>query len=590
MNWVKRFQGRLAGLTNAIARYPLTTLFLVAAAIVNAYGISRDENVTVWLLTFVVGAFLGAVSQAVYERYFSKTSARLAFLAAVLVLTAGYYLVIKQAPELSMELVIRTSVALFALLIAFIWIPAIKSKITFNQSFMITFKSLFNSLFFSGVIFAGIAIILGTFSILISEVDFEAYWHTANIVFVLFAPMYYLSLIPVFPGKAAGTASDERYEQVNKAAQCPKFLEILISYILIPLIAAYTFILVIYILKNITGEFWTDNLLEPMLVSYAITVIIVYILASDIENQFAIWFRKIFPKVLIPIVLFQIAASALNIADMGVTHTRYFVILFGIFAAISGVLLSFLPVRKNGIVAALLILFSLVAIIPPVDAFTVSRASQVGLIEDVLERNNMLQDGQIQANPSISKDDKQTIIHALQYLDFMGYTEKIAWLPEDFRLYQDFERVFGFSLDPHDSGDYKEPIHLWLNAAEPLHIGGYDYLLETYVFTGDDSEESFAIRDGGKTYQLKKEPRDGEILLKLADENGKELIRLETGKIFEKYAGYSGKDMLSFEEAVFAVENDEAKLSVIVKDATVDIMDSAYDRADIYVLIKIKRL
>ena len=55
MNWVKRFQGRLAGLTNAIARYPLTTLFLVAAAIVNAYGISRDENVTVWLLTFVVG-------------------------------------------------------------------------------------------------------------------------------------------------------------------------------------------------------------------------------------------------------------------------------------------------------------------------------------------------------------------------------------------------------------------------------------------------------------------------------------------------------------------------------------------------------
>src|SRR5690606_10259219 len=114
------------------------------------------------------------------------TSARLAFLAAVLVLTAGYYLVIKQAPELSMELVIRTSVALFALLIAFIWIPAIKSKITFNQSFMITFKSLFNSLFFSGVIFAGIAIILGTFSILISEVDFEAYWHTANIVFVLF--------------------------------------------------------------------------------------------------------------------------------------------------------------------------------------------------------------------------------------------------------------------------------------------------------------------------------------------------------------------------------------------------------------------
>ena len=55
----------------------------------------------------------------------------------VVLLTAGYYLIIMQAPSLSMEIEIRTAVALFALLIAFIWVPVIKSKISFNKSFMI---------------------------------------------------------------------------------------------------------------------------------------------------------------------------------------------------------------------------------------------------------------------------------------------------------------------------------------------------------------------------------------------------------------------------------------------------------------------
>ncbi len=36
-----------------------------------------------------------------------------------------------------------------------IWVPVIKSEISFNKSFMITFKSFFIALFFSGVIFAG---------------------------------------------------------------------------------------------------------------------------------------------------------------------------------------------------------------------------------------------------------------------------------------------------------------------------------------------------------------------------------------------------------------------------------------------------
>ena len=110
--------------------------------------------------------------------------------------------------------------------------------------------------------------------------------------------------------------------------------------------AVFTLILGVYIATNIAGDFWRDNLLEPMIVSYSITVILVYILASRLENRFAQLFRKIFPKVLVPIVIFQTIASIMKIGDMGVTHTRYYVIAFGIFAIASGILFSFLPVRK----------------------------------------------------------------------------------------------------------------------------------------------------------------------------------------------------------------------------------------------------
>jgi hypothetical protein len=44
MKAIGKLQDRLKGLTAAIARFPLTTLFLLAAAIINAYIIRRSTS------------------------------------------------------------------------------------------------------------------------------------------------------------------------------------------------------------------------------------------------------------------------------------------------------------------------------------------------------------------------------------------------------------------------------------------------------------------------------------------------------------------------------------------------------------------
>jgi hypothetical protein len=564
MKWLKKLQVRLAGLTDAIARFPLTTLFLLAAAILNAYMIGADQNESKYLMTFVLGAFLGAVAQVAYERFYSKQSFRLMFMGAAILLTAGYYLIIRSLPTLGLEIQIRTYAALFALLISFIWIPTIKSDFSFNKSFMISFKSFFNSLFFSGVLFAGVAIILGAIDLLIVSLDYKAYPQAANIIFILFAPMYFLSLIPVY------TRSNFNIQQqaIEKAAHTPKFLEILISYIVIPLISVFTLILVIYLVKNIGGEFWSDNLIEPMIVSYSITVILVYILASDLETKFAVLFRKLFPKILVPIVTLQIISSFITLTDTGITHTRYYVILYGIFAVASGIFLSFIPVRKNGMIALLLILFSIVSIVPPVDAFTISKNSQINTVKEILVKNGMLENNEIIPKDSIPDKDQEKLTNAIQYLWMLNYTEQISYLPKNFEPYKDFRSTFGFE-EYRDFGEYeKVPYTLvQLNQPIPINITGYDFFIQMDISLKNGKEEGqFQFEKDGKNYILSKEIDNGKANLTLMDENKKELLVFHTDEVFDKFSNYKGDNNISVEEATFMSENELAKITLIIQN------------------------
>ncbi len=583
MKWIRKLKDRIKGLTDAIARFPLTTMFLLAAAITDAYGISTEKDILKFLFPLAVGAFLSAVAQAAHERYFTKTAARFVLMGIVVLLTAGYYLIIRPAPKLSMEIEIRTAVALFAVLIGFIWVPTIKSKTSFNQSFMITFKSFFNSLFFSAVIYGGISIILAAFDQLIFRINTDAYPHTANIIFIIFAPMYFLSLIPVYPGANAKTPA----KKIDDAAHCPKFLEVLISYIIIPLIAVFTLILVIYIVKNIGGRFWQDNLLEPMLVSYSITVILTYILASDLENKFTILFRKIFPKVLVPIVLFQIASSILSLADTGVTHTRYYAILFGIFAAAAGVLLSFLPVRKNGVIAALLIVFAAVSIVPPVDAFTVSRNSQTNTLKNVLMKNNMLADNQIHPNGSISKKDQKTITYTVNYLSMMEYTKKIAWFPKDFKVYDDFKKTFGFEEYQQPAVNMNQGVYLGLKQPAPMKITGYDLFVQTDIYGKGGNETVCDFEKAGKTYTLRKDPANGQITV--YGKKDEKLITFKMKEIYNRFASYqSMKQTISVQEATFTKENSRAKITIVVQNVAVENQNPENNNALLNLFVGIK--
>ncbi len=353
----------------------------------------------------------------------------------------------------------------------------------------------------------------------------------------------------------------------------PSFLEVLISYIVVPLLAIYTLILVIYVVINFTGEFWTDNLLEPLLVSYAVIGILILILSYNLENRLVVMYRQIFPKVLVPIVVFQTIASLLKIREMGITHGRYYVILFGVFATITGLIFSFMKPKYHGYIAAVLLILVMISIVPPVDAFTISKNNQIALLEETLLENEMLREDEIIPNSNVSTDDRIVITKTAEYINNLGYQEEVTFLPENFNVYNDFSKVFGFNQtyspveDPQMSGQY-------------MYLDREDLVFETadaeitifqMLSVSEDQENApldslpFVVND--ETYELERELGDRYYTFIVREEDGTALIDFPLEEVFNEVfadAAEFQEATLDVNEATFTVKNDNIKLELLV--------------------------
>ncbi|MFA9464900.1 MAG: hypothetical protein ACERKN_11495 [Velocimicrobium sp.] len=581
---------KLRKVTLAMYRYPLTTVFLLTATIIGATSIAQAKDYEKLLLCCAVGAFLAALLQVVYERFWNKRVVCFFLMGGGLLLTFGYYLLISVVPTLRFDVRIRSYILLGVLAISFLWIPVIQNRISFNESFMIAFKAFFHAIFYAVIIFSGCSLIIMAIDSLIVPVNAKAYLHIANLVFVLFAPLFFLSRIPAYPGKDGDginlEKNDKKDKEIERAASCPKFLEVLISYILIPIESGFSVILLLYIIRSISGDFWTNNRMEPMLISYAISIIFLYILSSRINNKFSVFFRLIFPKILICIVILQITSSVIQAYKFGIIYSRYFAILFGIFAILSGLVMSIAPVQKNNLIAIMLIVVSLVSILPPIDAFTISQYSQKTRLKLVLEQNGMLNDNTIIPNESIEEADKEKIISSVEYLTRMDCTNQIVWMPENFKRYDDFYNTFGFNeSDLSQKNDWS---NVFLKDSLPIDIAGYDILVHTY--SNNMESKICDIHKGKNTYTLKNQTKENMRLIILVDESNQELIRFNLNDIFSKYQKFSNeKTELSMDEASFSIENEEAKLMIVVQNATSNRMgdDSDY-YMDCYILVHIE--
>jgi hypothetical protein len=603
MKRISRLRRKWQGLADTVNRFPLTIILLIAAAASNTIGIESDDNLvyTHLLITFLVGAAAFVVLQMLYERFFENPLLRLVFAVISVAGSVLYYLCIRNF-RWNTEISVRTIVLFFALLIAFLWIPVIRSRYNFNESFLVVFKGFFTTLLYDGVLYLGIVLIVSTINLLIRRLDDQILLHALNIIVLIVAPVYLLTLLPVYPGKRellldkAATSKPEEAEQttggqsvtyIRKMITPNKLLISLIAYVVIPITAAFTVILLLYIVINIRGTFWTDNLMEPLLVSYSITVIVVYLLASTIQHSFAKYFRRIFPKVLIPLVLFQTVSSILKISESGITYGRYYVILFGVFAVIAGICFCILPVHKNGVIAPILMGMALLSILPPVDAFTVSRTNQINRLEAVLMKNNMLTEDIITPKSDISEEDKEKIIKAVDYIIRMGYDKDLPYLSSYAGPFE-FERTFGFAQYSGEDGEYQS-FYASRNTAEPIPISEFDKMMQLNIYYAAPDIVSDPFEKNGTFYVIRYTHRTGAGQLILENVDGKELLSFDTDEIWKRFQEVSEKLSLPTKDMTFTKENEEAVITLVANSVSGSKGKDGSDlAADLFVFIRIK--
>lgn len=616
MKGIARLRDRWQVLIDTVIRFPLTIILLIAAAVSNAIAIESYDRMiySKLLVAFILGASVFVVLQMLFERFFENPALRLIFMVISIAAAVIYYLCI-QGSDWNLEITIRSMVIYFILLIAFLWIPVIQSRYNFNDSFMAVFKGFFVALLFDGVLFLGVVLIIGAINQLIFQINDNAIAHAFNLIFIFMAPTYLLTMLPVYPGekeltwplRESGSGSGNAEKDTDKASigeieiEKPsidfitkmvtpnKFLISLISYVIIPITAIFTIILLLYIIMNIGGEFWTNNLMEPLLVSYSITVIVVYLMTSTINNVFTKIFRKIFPKVLIPVVLFQTISSIMKITDVGITYGRYYVILFGIFATIAGALFCFLPVRKNGIIAPILIVLSLLSILPPVDAFTISKVNQINRLESVLKKNNMLIDDTIVPRADVSEEDQADIIKSVDYIINMEYNNDLPYLAS-YAKSLEFEKTFGFAKYGQTTGENRG-YYISRDTNDPIAISGYDVMLQMSVYNAapDTISNSFEIR--GASYMVHyTKPDKGPQTFILENAEGRELVRYEMNEIYQRFdEETSEKTLLPTKNMTFIKENEEAAITLVANSISYNKWaDSEESSADLFIFVQIK--
>lgn len=578
--------------TQVFGRFPLALLFTGLAAVFTMLSIQLDQD-TFFTEAIASGlaALLFAIGHLAVEGFLAeRKKLHLPLFSALFILAALYYVYLMQT-ELFVDQIssIRTLVLFFTLTVTFIALPTIRSSYAFSETLVAFIKSLFSSLLIAVVFYIGVAAILGTFTTLFMPIGFEWFGHAASLIFIFFAPVLFLSGIPVY-------GADKNSEAFKTATLRATLLSFLIDFIVVPLLMVFSILLIAYIGINITGEFWLDNLIEPMLISYVSVGFITLFLTEQSSKGYVIIFNRFFPYLLLIIAVFQSLSSSIKSVELGLTHGRYFVLLFGIFA-ISGVLIYAFFRSYKKIIPFILVSLGLVSVLPLVDSVSIGIASQVRQVNAIVDQDDLDENGIIRADNDFSHEDMVQISYSLHYLEQANATGRVEWLPANFDYYNQFQNVFGF--DPYYYVNYDEEgliqdpsandyAYVELDERIPLllPVSEYDDVIFFGTYWLNHSMDGNTVELTQPDTQLIIHSDDSVLGLELV-ENDEVLINFDLSFLQDEiYLLSESGQSLTLEELSFSEENEEVEITAIINRLETD--SSGYLAGTFTILINYK--
>ncbi len=575
------FKTLRARLGEGLRRFPIALIMAALTVAVLIYMNHLDyshrgviyENLVRMAMVFALGIPLFLCIQVLIERMVMKGRNRmLVYLLGAAALGLYYLFLLGNFEMVEVTRYIAISLSLY---LAFFIIPYYKRKEGIELYVLKLLVSFFIAYLYSMILFLGLAAIILTINGLFSanipgKVIFDIWLLVAGI----FAPAYFLSEIP----PADETPSLEQYSRV---------IQVLLTYIVMPLLSVYATILYIYFGKILIKGQWPIQMISHLVLWFAIisAAVIFAIYPLREKNPWVKGFTTWFPKLMLPLLGMMFAAMGIRIGDYGITENRYFVMAGGIWITASMLYLIYKRDAKPIFLPKLLTIILIVSVVGPISAYSASKYSQNQRLYHILEDYNMVENQKVvKAKEEIPLEDQKEISSILSYFEGSHGLKEVKALPSDFRII-DMKEVLGFPyISPYDYAN-AHSYHSYMldEEQEIIDVHGYDYFIN-HRFPW--KSQSNSPHQGPLSYEYSnnylKILYDGSIIFE------KDLAIITE----EIHRNNEGNGQLTQDKMRYSEKNDQAEIVILFKDIGISEDHEAEEltlkSAEFYLLVKLK--
>ena len=476
----------------------------------------------------------------------------------------------------------RVSVAIFISVVAFVYIISKSKKVdNFSDSFFITHRAFAVSAIYGLVIMLGVSGVLGAFEALVYRGMDSRIYQYLGVAVGFFTYTIFLGYFPDF-------REIENTNEVEKVKEQPRFVFVLLGYILIPIMVALTVVLLIWsvrvILKGVDVSF---NRLSGIASSYVIIGIWLHIMVAKHETKLAEFYKRAYPLVGILILIFEARALFVQLSKFGLKTAEYSFLMIWLFAIISVLLLVFLKDKAYRKIAITAVIISIMWVLPIIGYQDITFNSQVKRLEKILIDQELLLDDTI-----IAKDKEVEYIkrgEITDAVDFISYSEKLNtpnWFKKDLNDEKVFKDTFGFEktygVYP-DQSEYSSTNFTLMTDA--IDISDYSLSLNKNLIETTDGFNTFQGENGSYEIRVSNESIGiPKITVKLEDSI---MIEEDMGKylsdLISKYSGEGNREIKApFEDMHMILEGEDIAILLVFNNINAYV-DKAKEKTDYYV-------
>lgn len=462
-------------------------------------------------------------------------------------------------------------------------LDSVKPKLDFAKSFFMTHKAFIIAMIYGAVVMAGASGVAGAIQGLLYE-------DMSSKVYMYIGTLSGFLAFTIFVGYFPDFRKDAEDEHRQVAQNQPRFIEILLGSIMVPIVLALTVVLLLWAAKTIssgmTAYFYT---LYGIAASYTIGGIWLHIMLTHHQTGMAKFYKRVYPIAALVILLFEAWAFVIQISASSLKFTEYAFGMVWILAAASAI---FMLVRKENahrliVIAACILTFIYVLPIVGYNALPVTAQSK--RLEKLLVSEAMLANGEIiPAAKAPSPSVRESITDAVDYLSYANDAKLPAWFDKNLSHPDKFKTAMGFEqtwpkTDYDGSGgqtDYMSTM-LYLQPGA-VDISGYQWALNPQDEYGMGQTYATVVGNKGtydvywdvsaeKNIPLLKIIKDETVIL---EKDMKELV----DAVVEKYPlGQSKSVPGTAEDLTVKASCDEVAVMIVIRHIEI----SLYPKEDI---------